>query len=177
MLRKILIYGLLAGVLVGGFLFANTVLGRGGGHGSGSVVVGYASMLIALSAVFIAVKRHRDQDRGGVIPFWPAFAMGLGVSVVAGALYVLAWEAALAVTGMDFAAEYTRALVAQKEAEGASAEAIAKFKAEMAAFAQQYASPAYRLPMTFMEIFPVGVLVSLFSAALLRNPRFLPARA
>jgi hypothetical protein len=30
--------------------------------------------------------------------------------------------------------------------------------------------------MTFVEIFPVGVLVSLVSVALLRNPRFLPAR-
>jgi hypothetical protein len=30
--------------------------------------------------------------------------------------------------------------------------------------------------MTFVEIFPVGVLVSLISAALLRNRRFLPAR-
>src|SRR3546814_12654255 len=34
----------------------------------------------------------------------------------------------------------------------------------------------FRLPMTFVEIFPVGVLVSLVSAAVLRNPRVLPAR-
>ncbi len=39
-----------------------------------------------------------------------------------------------------------------------------------------YAKPWYRMPMTFAEIFPVGILVSLVSAALLRNPRFLPAR-
>jgi hypothetical protein len=44
----------------------------------------------------------------------------------------------------------------------------------MAAFAPQYADPLYRLPMTFTESFPVGVLVSLMSEALLRNPRFLP---
>ena len=60
--------------------------------------------------------------------------------------------------------------------EGASAEAIAKLSAEMAEFKVQYANPMFRLPMTFVEIFPVGVLVSLFSAALLRNSRFLPAR-
>lgn len=40
----------------------------------------------------------------------------------------------------------------------------------------QYANPLFRLPMVFAEIFPVGVLVSLISAALLRNRRFLPAR-
>jgi hypothetical protein len=46
----------------------------------------------------------------------------------------------------------------------------------MAEFAVQYADPLYRLPVTFIEIFPVGVLVSLISAAVLRNPRVLPAR-
>jgi hypothetical protein len=30
--------------------------------------------------------------------------------------------------------------------------------------------------MIFAEIFPVGILVSLISAALLRNPRFMAAR-
>ena len=46
----------------------------------------------------------------------------------------------------------------------------------MDAFKIQYADPLFRLPMTFVEIFPVGVLVSLISAGLLRNRRFLPAR-
>jgi hypothetical protein len=46
----------------------------------------------------------------------------------------------------------------------------------MEAFKVQYANPMYRLPMTFVEIFPVGVLVSLVSAGLLRNSRFLPFR-
>ena len=41
----------------------------------------------------------------------------------------------------------------------------------------QYANPLFRLPMTFIEIFPVGLLVALVSAALLRNPSFLPARS
>lgn len=44
-------------------------------------------------------------------------------------------------------------------------------------FRRQYANPLFRMPVAFVEIFPVGVLVSLISAALLRNSRFLPARA
>ena len=61
-------------------------------------------------------------------------------------------------------------------AAGASAAEIEALRARMAAFAVQYANPLYRLPMTFSEIFPVGVLVSVISAALLRNSRFLSAR-
>ena len=37
-------------------------------------------------------------------------------------------------------------------------------------------NPLFRMPMTFTEIFPVGVLVSLITAGLLRKSTFLPAK-
>jgi predicted enzyme related to lactoylglutathione lyase len=140
------------------------------------MVIGYLIMLIALSAVFVAIKRHRDADLGGVIKFWPAFGLGLGISFIAGVLYVISWESACAIAHLDFAGSYAKAMIAQQQAKGVSAEALAKLTAEMEHFKVQYANPLYRWPMTFMEIFPVGVLVSLVSAALLRNSRFLPPR-
>lgn len=175
MLKKILTYGLIAGLLSGGPLFAITVTLRGSPPPYG-VVLGYLTMLVALSFVFIAIKRQRDVQGGGVIRFWPAFGLGLGISAVAAVLYVVAWEAALAVTGVDFAAEYTKMLLAEKRAGGATDAELAELAAQMESFRVQYANPLFRLPMTFAEIFPVGLLVSLVSAALLRNPRFLPAR-
>jgi hypothetical protein len=78
---------------------------------------------------------------------------------------------------MDFATSYGNSVVEQARARGASAAEIARMSAEMADFKVKYANPLFRLPMTFAEIFPVGVLVSLVSAAILRNPRVLPARA
>ncbi len=77
---------------------------------------------------------------------------------------------------MDFAKDYADALIAEERAKGVSGAALAKFTAEMEAFKTSYANPLYRWPMTFSEIFPVGILVSLVSAGLLRNSRFLPAR-
>jgi hypothetical protein len=172
MLRKILFFGLVAGLVVSVPMFGITVAMQGRPP---SVVVGYLVMLVALSVVFIAVKQHRDVALGGVIRFWPAFGLGLGISAVAGVLYVLAWEATLAVTGMDFAGDYARMLIEQQQAKGVTGEALATFVAEMERFKVQYADPFFRLPMTFAEIFPVGVVVSLVSAGLLRNSRFLPA--
>lgn len=178
MLRTILIYGTIAGLIVAAPTFGLPYAMRGQPELSGGLgmLIGYTTMLAALSAIFIAIKRSRDVDGGGVISFWRAFAIGFGISVVAAIFYVLAWEAALAATGMDFAGSYARSLIAQKKAAGASAAELRRFAAEMEVFRQQYANPLYRLPMTFTEIFPVGVLVSLISAALLRNRRFLPAR-
>jgi len=176
MLRKILSYGTVAGLIVGIPLFGLTVALNGHPPLKYGVALGYLIMLIALSAVFVAIKRRRDADLGGVIRFWPAFGLGLGISVVAGVLYVLAWEAALAVTHLDFASGYAKALIEQQQAKGVTGEELARITAEMERFKVEYANPLYRLPMTFAEIFPVGLLVSLVSAGLLRNSRFLPAR-
>jgi hypothetical protein len=177
MFRKILLWGTVAGLIVGSILFGTTVAMAGHPPSmSVGMVLGYTSMLIALSAIFVGVKRHRDETLGGVIRFWPAFAMGLGISLIAGVFYVLAWEAALAVTGMDYGAVFAAHMVEQRKASGVSAAELTKYIAEMERFKTQYANPLFRLPMTFTEIFPVGVLVSLISAGLLRKSNFLPAR-
>lgn len=176
MLRAILKYGVIAGLVVGGFEVGTVAAFSGMPPLKYGMLIGYTTMLIALSTVFVGIKQHRDVDRGGVIGFWPAFGVGLGVSFIAGIFYVVAWEAVQAMTHMDFAGSYAQAVIESEKAKGASAEALAKLSADMATFKLQYADPLFRLPMTFVEIFPVGVLVSLVSAGLLRNSRFLPAR-
>jgi|GEM_PF-141398 len=175
MFRKILIYGVVAGLIVGVQLSAIVITMHDHDSRYG-MLIGYTTMLIGLSTVFVAIKRHRDTDLGGVIGFWPALGLGLGISVVAGILYVVSWESAVSITHLDFAGHYAAAMIADKKASGVSAAELAKFTAEMEQFKIQYANPLYRWPMTFIEIFPVGVLVSLVSAGLLCNSRFLPAR-
>lgn len=177
MLGRILSYGTLAGLIVGVSVFGLTVALNG--HHPPSpygMLLGYLTMLIALSAVFAGIKRYRDVDLGGVIKFWPAFALGLGISFIASVFYVVAWEATVAFTHMDFANSYSNFVIEEQKAKGVSGEALAKLTAEMEQFKTEYANPLYRLPMVFTEIFPVGILVSLVSAGLLRSSRFLPAQ-
>ena len=177
MLRTIATYGIVAGLIVGVTLYTMTVSLQGRPPtGAIGMAIGYLTMLIALSTIFVAVKRRRDLELGGVIRFWPAFGLGLAISSVAGLIYVVAWEAAMASVDTDFMAYYTETMLAEQRAAGASAADLAKTKVDMDALRTSYADPLFRLPMTFAEIFPVGVLVSLVTAALLRNPRFLPAR-
>src|ERR1051325_11766990 len=142
-LRTILKYGLIAGLVVGGFELATFVLFSGMPPLKYGMVVGYTTMLIALSAVFVGIKRHRDLDRGGVIGFWPALGVGLGISFIAGIFYVAAWEAVQSMMHMDFASSYAQAIIASQKAKGASAEALAKLTTEMEAFKVQYANPMY----------------------------------
>lgn len=175
-IKQVVSFGVIAGLLVGIPLSWITISMSGQTMMRYGMVIGYLIMLIALSTVFVAIKRHRDADLGGIIRFWPAFGLGLAISFIAGVLYVVSWEIACSIAHLDFADSYAKAMIAQQQAKGAGAEALGKLTAEMEHFKVQYANPLYRWPMTFMEIFPVGVLVSLISAGLLRNRRFLPAR-
>jgi uncharacterized protein DUF4199 len=176
MLRTILVFGLAAGLLAA---IPMCLMVTNSEHGSAaqSYLVGYLVMLLALSLVFVAVKRYRDRVLGGVIRFLPGLGMGLAISAVAGVIYVIGWEITLAVTDYAFMDSYATAFIEAKRASGASAAEVAAVAAQMADFKAQYSNRWFRMPVTFVEIFPVGVLVSLVSAALLRNSRFLPARA
>jgi Protein of unknown function (DUF4199) len=177
MQRTILLFGVAAGLIVAIPMFTLLMLDSRHESWGSSQFTGYSIMLVALSLIFFGVKRYRDKELGGVIKFLPAFLMGLGISLVAGVIYVAAWEVTLMATNYAFANEYAAAMIESLRAKGASAAEIEKATAQMAEFSKMYANPLFRLPLTFIEPFPVGVIVSLITAALLRNPRVLPARA
>lgn len=179
MLKRILLAGLAAGLITGGFLFIS-ISGAGDDvfedHSGNAAIYGYASMLLALSLIFVAVKRQRDITQGGVIKFLPAFGMGLAISAVASVVYALGWELTLATTGLDFIGPYTEAAIESAREGGMRGEELAAYIEEQQGFAAMYNNPVYRFPITMLELIPVGVLVSLVSAALLRNSNFLPHR-
>jgi Na+/phosphate symporter len=175
MTRYAIIYGAIAGAI------AATVLTVGiasdlSNHTT-SLWFGYLVMLVALSLIFVGVRRYRDVECGGVVKFGRAFALGVAIAAVAGLIYALVWESYLDISGYDFMADYAESVLKQMQAEGATPAAIQAKAAEMNAMAESYQNPLFRLPMTFIEIFPVGFVVALISAALLRNPKMLPARS
>jgi uncharacterized membrane protein len=169
-MRYALVYGSLAGFIAAAAISA--LLAAGLGH---SLWVGYLIMLVALTLVFVGMKRYRDVEKGGVIKFLPAFGVGLGMAIVAGILYVIVWESFVALAHYDFMGDYIAGIRHEREAAGVSGAALAREMAELEAMRVQMANPLFRLPMIFLEIFPVGLIVALVSAALLRNARFMPA--
>jgi hypothetical protein len=55
------------------------------------------------------------------------------------------------------------------QAKGSSAAELEAMKKQMAKFKVWYANPLYNVGMTFVEIFPLGLVVTLISAAILRK--------
>ena len=110
------------------------------------------------------------------VRFFPALFVGLGISFVAGVIYVATWDLSLALTKSDFMAIYTQNAIAAQKAKGVSGDQLEAFTMQMNQMAADYKNPFYRWATTFIEIFPVGAVISLVSAALLGNSRFMPAR-
>ncbi|MBI1255564.1 MAG: DUF4199 family protein [Hyphomonas sp.] len=178
MLQRILNNGVITGLIVGiPVILLALALGEAYPSGAPGMAIGYTTMLAALSIIFHAIKCPRDVVNGGVIKFLPAFLMGLGISAVAGVLYVPAREATLAISSMDFGGMYAGYPVEAARACGAGETEIAAEPARAQDFAKMYANPLFRMPITSVEVLPAGIPVSLTPALLLRNSRIMPARA
>lgn len=170
-MKKIIIrHGLLAGLIVSGMLVATQPLLRAGliNYDKG-MLVGYTTMVIALSMVFIGIKRYRDQDLDGVISFGKAVKIGILISLIASFMYAITWEIYYAVAGEGFIEEYTQYHLDKLKREGASEAAVKEEQTKMAAFNQYYQNPFFRFAFSLFEIIPVGILITLISAALLRK--------
>lgn len=175
MLRAVLVYGVIGGLIVAVPMAASLLTSTDGAIPENAALYGYLSMLLAFTMVFVGIKHYRDKVLGGVIRFMPALSVGLGISAVASLFWVVGWEVTLA-TGFDFGSAYTESVVAAARARGAPPVELERVRAEAVAFLSMYENPLFRLPITFIEMFPIGALISLISAGLLRNSRFLPAR-
>ncbi|MBL7849847.1 MAG: DUF4199 domain-containing protein [Cyclobacteriaceae bacterium] len=176
MKRIVLIYGLIAGTIVGAMLLITMPMYKAGTLNlDNGELLGYTTMTIALSLIFFGVKSYRDKNLGGEISFGKAVQVGLLIMLVAGAIYALCWEVSYRNMGDEFMNKMTAHYMEKMKADGATDADLAKAKADWESFNELYKNPIVRFGVTVMEITPVGVILTLLSAALLRRKDFLPA--
>jgi len=177
-MRKIILtYGLIAGTIVAAMMFITMPMWESGiVNFDNGEVVGYTTMVIALSMIFFGVKSYRDNHQHGVITFGRAFKIGILITLIASVMYALAWEISYNTMATDFIQKMTDHQFAEMKEGGASEAEVAKAKEEWAVFAEYYKNPVIRFGATLMEILPVGLVITLLSAGLLRKKEFLPIK-
>ena len=134
------------------------------------MVIGYLSMLIAFALIYVGIKRYRDDKSGGIISFGKAFRIGLLIAVIASTMYVIAWGLLYNLYMPDYMDRYAEQVIKQMEP-GTSVTKMAETKAEMESYKEMYRDPLYFILMTYAEILPVGMLVSLICAFILKRKR------
>src|ERR1041385_1009558 len=131
---------------------------------SHSMVVGYANMVLSFMLVFFGIRSYRENIGGGTITFGRAFAVGILITLISSALYVIAWE--IMYFGIpSFGERFMTMCVAHVKSSGASPEVI---QAELDQL-KYLNNPFINAAMAFAEPFPVGLIITLVSAAILRK--------
>lgn len=131
--------------------------------------LGYISMIVALSAIFIGIKSYRDKESAGVISFGKAFKVGLFITLVASTFYVAGWMLYVNTSGTNFMASYYEHSVEKIKSSGDSETEIQVKIADMEKWRELYKNPLIQIGVTFSEIFPVGLLITIISAAILKK--------
>ena len=171
MKKNVLVFGLISGAVVS-LTMAISMITMSKTHkcemGTGSMVIGYLSMLVAFSLIYVAVKNFRDKQNGGLISFGKAFKMGLFISLIASTMYVIVWAFVYHFYMPDFMDKYAAQMIESAKAAASPAEVQQKI-AEMDKYKELYKSPLFFALMTYAEILPVGLLVSLITGLILKR--------
>jgi len=132
--------------------------------------LGYATMILAFSLIFVAIKNYRDNYNSGIISFRKALQIGLLITLIASTVYVVVWMIDFKYFVHDFGKKYIAQAVAEMKAKGESTAAMQKETANLTASMEKYnTSPLFRILLTYAEIVPVGLVVSLIAALILKN--------
>ncbi len=167
MKRIVLTYGIIGGIIVSVMMWLT--LGSGTHDFDNGMWIGYTTMVIALSTIFFAIKVYRDKHLGGSINFGKAFLMGLYITLIASTMYVVSWLVLSAVSEKDFMEQYYDHTKAQLESSDMPADQVEVKLQEMRDFQEMYKNPVVKIGFTYMEILPVGLLISLFCAVVLKR--------
>ncbi|MBT1704787.1 DUF4199 domain-containing protein [Chryseosolibacter indicus] len=176
MKKVVLINGVIAGSIVSIMLLISTPLLKNGviDFDSG-MLIGYASMVLAMSMIFVGIKTYRDHYKSGVITFLQGFKIGILIALVAAVIYATTWEFYYNLAASDFTEFYTQHYLDKMKSEGASEAELSQALKEMENFNATYKNPVLRFAITLTEILPVGLIITLISAAVLRKRQILPA--
>lgn len=165
MKQTILRYGLLSGA-VAAILMTCTAINPDFENGA---YFGYAGILLSMLFVYFGVRSYREQVGAGILSFGKGFQIGILIAIVSCLCYVIAWMFISDLFMPDFMDKYIQHTLTKMQQSGASTVELEKYTADMADFKVMYKNPLVKFGLTFLEPFPVGFLVALISALVLRK--------
>ena len=152
-------------------LVTSTMLCYNSNDFSGNMWLGYSSMLIAFSFIFVGIKNVRDKHNGGYISFGNAFKVGLYIALIASSVYVVTWLIEYYIFIPDFMDKYIAHVLREAQKDGATLAELKAKKDDLSGYVEMYKTPFGVIVLTYLEVLPIGLIIALIAAAILkRNP-------
>lgn len=163
MKKSIFKNGIIGGIIVSIVMIGMTYFMKTHPNEEPNPIVGFVSMLLAFITVIVGIKRER-LDNNGSVTFGKAFLTGLGISLVIATIYVLVWLVIYYNFFPNFMEQYSEMVL-----KNTKPEALASKTVEMNQMKEWYKNPIMVILLTYVEILPVGIIVSLISALILKK--------
>ncbi len=161
--KIILKNGLFGSIIVSALLVFVTMYMRANPEKEVSMLIGFTVMTLAFFFLVWGIKQQREANNGS-ISFGKAFMTGFWISLIISTIYVLVWLIILYNFFPNFAEHYTNMAI-QK----ASPDEVAKVTEEMNSFKEMYKNPIMVILFTYIEILPLGIVISFISALILKK--------
>lgn len=169
MTRKVLIFGLILGTILCANMFWMVDRCYSNADFKSNDVLGYAAMVVVFSLTFFGTLNYRNKELNGFISFGKAFKTGALIAFAGATMYVVVWLFYYYLFVPDFLDKYI-GHVLRECAQTSPTELAAKTK-EMAEFKEMYKNPLFIVLITYFEVLPVGLIVALISALILKRKR------
>jgi hypothetical protein len=168
MKKTVLTFGLISGAMMAVMMFATLPFVDKIGFDKGAII-GYTTMVLAFLMVFFGIRSYRENVGGAKITFGRAFAVGILITLISCVFYVVGWEIIYFKFMPDFFDKYAQHMIEKARAAGATQAAVQAQLQQMKSFKAMYDNPFLNAAITFTEPFPIGLIVTLISAAVLRK--------
>ena len=168
MKKTVLTFGLISGALSSLMMVATVPFLHKIGFNK-SLVIGYTAIVLSFLLVFFGIRSYRDNVNNGQITFTKAFAVGISITLISCIFYVVTWEALYFHFLPDFMDKYGAYMIEKLKASGAGPAAIQAQLQQIQKYKEMEDNPLLNAAMTFIEPFPIGLIITLLSAAVLRR--------
>lgn len=164
MKKIILIFGVVIGVILSANAIIHMNIMSSNLDYKGNDVVGYATIFIVFSLIYFGVKNYRNNYLDGKISFSKAFKTGALICFVASTIYVVVGLMYYYLFAPDFIDIYTDYII-----RNSAPDQIETTTAQMKSFKEMYKNPLFAILITYMEVLPIGMIVALFSALIVKK--------
>lgn len=164
MKKVILIFGLVIGTILCINMVVMTNMMYSHTDFKSNDIVGYAAMVVLFSLIFFGVRNYRNKQSDGFISFGKAFKTGALIALVGSTMYVVVWLFYYYLFVPDFIDVYSSYVLNNCT----KADLPAK-TAEMANFREMYKNPFFVILITYSEVLPIGLVIALVSALILKK--------
>ncbi len=165
----VIIYGVTAGLILSLMVFVIMEISQLKSIDGTGKWIGNVFMITAFSFIYLGIKNFRDKHSGGIINFNRAFRIGLLITLLASVCYSVTWLVYYNFIDSSYIDNSTETFIKQLQSGDIPAVEIENDIKAYRENMDNYKKPGVMAFYTFMEMFPVGLVISILCGFLMRR--------